>query len=197
MKNLVLALSAGAAFIISAPAFGEDINKIFENVKKLVAEEKFPAALKEIDWMKKEIEGLSTGQLKKLLPDSLLDYQGGSPETSAALGFSTLKRSYKNGAKTIEVQITSGSGGAGGAFGGMLGLGKMAAMMGVQGEGQDAFRIDGRTASLETSGDPKVSVFLDSGAVLAISGNGGIQGDELKKFAESMPVGKIDDYLKG
>jgi hypothetical protein len=185
----LLALSGAAA---------EDLNKSFQKVTQLVNEKKYTKALEELSWMKKEIETLNNAHLKTFLPEAVLEYKGGNTESNSAMGFMTIKRTYKNGEKAIDVELTGGSSaGNGNPFGSIAAFGKMAAMMGVQGDGNDSFRIEGRTATSEDNGSPKVSVFLDSGSILAISANSGTDLALLRKFAESLPIVKIDDYLRG
>lgn len=194
MKKLGL---LAASLISLNCALAEDLNAMFQKVTQLVSEKRYSKALAELNWMKKEIETMNNGHLKTLLPESVLDYKGGTAESNSAMGFMTLKRSYKSGDNQIEVELTGGSSaGAGNIFGGLAAFGNMAAMMGVQGEGQNSFRIEGRTAMADNSGAPKVSVFLESGSVLAVSGT---DAAIVKKFAEAMgpQIVKIDEYMKG
>ena len=72
-------------------------------------------------------------------------------------------------------------------------------MMGQQGGGENVFRIDGRTASIQECGNrSELSVFLVSDAILKLESRGGSTDTEtLKKMAESLPLSKLDAYLKG
>lgn len=198
MKIKTLGLVGMFTFVSLSSAFAEDLNAIFQKVNQLVGEKKYTKALEELSWMKKEIETLNNAHLKTFLPETVLEYKGGNAESNSAMGFMTLKRVYKKDDKEIEVELTGGSAaGSGNPFGSIAAFGKMAAMMGGQGDGQDSFRIEGRTATAEDQGSPKVTVFLDSGSVLAISANSGTQLSLLKDFAKALPIVKIDDYLKG
>jgi hypothetical protein len=49
----------------------------------------------------------------------------------------------------------------------------------------------------ENGRNPEMQVFLDSGAVLTISGEDGVDGSVLKSMAEALKLSDIDTYLRG
>jgi len=181
---------------LANPAFGEDINEVFKNVNEYVQAKNYPKAMEELSWAQKEIEKLHQGRLAELLPAEVEGFKGGDTQVQQMMGFSNIEREYTNGEKTIRVAIT-GTGGTEG-MGGLAGIAKMGMMMGATQSGRDQFRIAGRTASLDTTdSSPELSVFLESGSILQLSTDEGIDGAALKKFAEVLKVAEIDSYLKG
>ena len=187
-----------AALLLGLPmqAEAEDLNAIFKRVNDLIAAKNYPKALEELGWARKEIEKLHVTNLQSFLPDSLAGFTGAKFESAGALGMMNLERSYSSGEKQLEVSVTGGAGSAEG-FGNIAAIGRMAAMM-RGGMGQDTFRVQGRTAQLNTSSeDPEMTVFLDSGSMLMLRGSGGTTGEELKKAAEALSIEKLDSYLRG
>jgi hypothetical protein len=189
-------LITAAVITICAPIFAhaEDINEIFKKVNTYVQEQNYPKALEELNWARKEIEKLNTQRIGTLLPNSLNGFNGGETKVQSAMGFNNIEKDYTQGEKSIKVSITGG--GADGAMGGLAGLAKMGMMMGAQ-PGMDSFRIDGRTANLDTtSGNAELTVFLDSGAIMKLDGEG-IDGKTLKSFAEGLKITNLDNYMRG
>jgi hypothetical protein len=82
-------------------------------------------------------------------------------------------------------------------MGALMGIGKMAAMMDIP--GQEAVRIQGHTATMNTENDsaPKLTIFLDSGSMLMIESESGGTAAQLKKMAEELKLDDLDKYLKG
>ena len=198
-KSLNILITLGLIVAVAAfrpvAAAAEDINEIFKRVNDYIAKENFPKAIEELSWAEKELQKLNTQKLANVLPSEVNGFKGENPKIETALGFTNIERQYKNGGKSIKLSIT---GGGGGAMGGLAGLAKMGMMMGGGTAGTDQFRIDGRTASLNTeSGNPEVTIFLESGSMMMLSAQSGVDGAELKKFAEAIKVGTVDDYLKG
>ena len=186
-----------ALISVMVPAFGkaEDLNEIFKRVQEFAAQKNYPKALEELAWARKELEKLNSSSMTSFFPDTLNGYTGEKPQVSNALGMTTIERRYKKSESAVKLSIVSG--GAGGAFGGLAEIGKMAAMFGGQ-PGQDTTRIQGRTAILqENGGYPEMQVFLDSGAVLTISGEDGVDGSVLTSMAEALKLSDIDTYLRG
>lgn len=192
MKKLLI--TSVLSLILPLPCFAEDLNQIFTKVNDLVAKQNYPKALEELGWAKKEIESQNNKKIATLLPASVEGFTGAEPKIEGALGFTTIERKYTNAGKTIELSLT---GGGGGGLGGLAGLAKMGMMMGGA-PGMDQFRIDGRTASLNTEGsNPELTIFLDSGSMLMLKAASGVDAATLKKFGESLKVAALDDYLRG
>jgi hypothetical protein len=196
MKRYIIAAAAFSSYLFSQSAFGEDINEVFKKVNEYVQQKNYPKAMEELSWAQKELEKLHQTRLSELLPAEVDGFKGGDTQVQQMMGFSNIEREYTNGEKNIRVAITGTSGTEG--MGGLAGIAKMGMMMGATQGGRDQFRINGRTASLDTTNDsPELSVFLESGAVLQLTTGGGVDGPALKKFAEALKIADLDTYLKG
>jgi hypothetical protein len=189
-------LAIGVILLASANvSMAEDINAIFQKVNEYVSKENYSKALEELGWAKKELEKLHTAKLTKLLPDEIEGFKGEPSKSQSALGFNTIEKKYKNGTKVISVSLTSGNSEM---MGGLAGLAKMGMMMGGAQEGEDSFRINGKTAViLDNGGNPDLTVFLDGGYVLKLDGRSGVDTETLKKFAQAIKLAEIETYLKG
>ncbi len=194
MKRFALSLFVGI-IAVGQGAHAEDINQVFSKVNEYVQQKNYPKALEELSWAQKELEKMHQGRLAELLPADVAGFKGSEPELNSALGFSNVEREYTSGEKSIQLSLT-GTGGTEG-LGGLAGLAKMGMMMGGVQAGKDQFRIDGRTASLDTTGTPELTVFLESGSLLQLRAAEGVDGPTLKKFAEGLKVADLDAYLKG
>lgn len=189
-----LSLAALVALSFALPVAAEDINEVFKKVNEYASQKNYPKALEELQWAQKELEKLNQQRLAELLPKNIEGFVGAEPEVQSAMGFTTIERQYSKGEQGIQVSIAGG----GGAAGGLAGIAKMGMMMGGAQPGKDQFRIDGRTATLDTSGSPELTVLLESGSVLQIrSSDEGVDGALLKKFAQGLKIGDLDSYLAG
>lgn len=189
-----LSLAAVLALSFALPAAAEDINEVFKKVNEYAAKKNYPKALEELQWAQKELEKLNQQRLAELLPKDVDGFVGEEPQVQSAMGFTTIERQYNKGEKGIQVSIAGGGGGAGG----LAGIAKMGMMMGGAQPGTDQFRIDGRTATLDTSGSPELTVLLESGSVLQIrSSDESVDGATLKKFAQGLKIADLDSYLGG
>jgi len=200
MKRLVFALVA-SLILFTSLSFAEDLNQIFQKVNELAGKKAYTAALKELEWAKKELEKQNSAQLQSFLPDQLDGFAGDKFESNNIFGIQNIERTYKkvDTGSTVKVSLTGGAGSAGNAFGGLAALGGMAGMMGGQGNG-DTFRIAGKTATLitdEESKTPELTVMLESGSILKFEGNKKTDGPTLKTMAEALKVADLDNYLKG
>jgi hypothetical protein len=185
-----------SALTMASPVLAEDLKAILDKVMTFEKEGNYQKALDELAWAKKELEKKNSEQLVKLFPDELVGLKGEKAEVNSALGITNLERNYASDSTEVKVSIT-GTGGAAGGLGGLAAFGQMAAMMGAQ-SGQDVFRIDGMTASMEGEGsNSKLSVFLSGGSILMFELNRGSDSAILKKMAETIGVTKIDNKLKG
>lgn len=192
-KFLTILLSL---FLFSSLSYAEDINDIFKRVNDFIAQKNYSKAMSELDWAKKEIEKMHYARVEEFFPDEIVGFKGAPAKKSAALGLSNFEREYTGAEGQIRLSLVGGAGDANQGLGGLMQLGKMAAM--YQAPGQDSFRISGKTAVLDTNdSSPKVSVYLDSGAVLQLDAQDGVKAETLKKFAEAIKVAELDAYLKG
>lgn len=174
----------------------EDVNEIFKKVNQYVAEQNYPKAIEELSWAKKEIEKLNSTKIGSLLPAEVNGFTGGEVKVQSAMGLDNIERDYSGNGKKINLSVTGG--GVGGAMGGLAGLARMGMMMGGQQPGVDSFRVDGRTATLDTTGTKaELTVFLDSGSILRIEGQKGIDAETLKSFAEGLKISNLDNYMRG
>lgn len=187
-----LAAMLATALVMANPVVADDLPSLMKRVQEFSDKGNYAKAIDELGWVRKELEKLHFKKIEDFFPDEVLGYTGSEFKPNSAMGISNLERSYTKAGSTIGLSLT-GSSANGGPLGGLAGFGKMAAMMGAQ-QGVNSFRIAGRTAVLNEQGKPELSVFLDSGSVLQLSG---ATGDELKKVAEALDVEKLDDYLRG
>lgn len=182
---------------ITNVSFADDLNTMFGRVNGYVAANNYPKALEELTWVRKEIEKQHIAKLGKLLPDSIIGFTGEKVEASGALGFNSIQRTYKKGDVEITLSITDAPSMAGDQMGGLAGLGRMAAMMGSNTPGNETVRIDGRTATIESTEDGgAITIYLNSGSILKLEGSS-ITADTLKQAAEALNVGRVDGYLSG
>ena len=190
-------VTSSISLLLPNCGFAEDLNAIFKKVNDLVAAKNYSKAIEELGWANKEIEKLNSQQIITFFPDTLVGYTGKKAETNNALGITNIERTYsKDGAKnTVKVALTGGSGGAG--LGGLAAFGRIAAMMGGKGGGNDTFRISGRTATLDKEdSSAQLTVFLDSGSMMTLEMNNGNDADTLKAMAEALDLNKLDNYLR-
>jgi len=196
MKKQILSLASVSVLCFAQVAVAEDINEIFKKVNDYAQAKNYTKALEELSWAQKELTKLHQTRLGELLPAEVNGFKGAEPEIQSALGFTNIERRYSQGEQEVKVSISGGSGGEGG-LGGLAGLAKMGMMFGGAQPGVDQFRLDGRTAMLKNEGAPELTVFLESGSLLQITGNDRIDGPFLKKFAEGLKLAAVDSYLKG
>lgn len=195
MKKIILALSL---IIPLNSVLAEDLKTILTRVESLVKDKNYPKALEELGWARKEIEKLNSGVMATLLPDELAGLKGGKTQTNNVMGMTAIERDYTSSDTEVKVSLTTGSpgGGADSLGGGLAALGQMAAMFGQQ-AGQDVFRIDGMTASMNTEGGiPELTVFLNGG-MLRFEMNRGTDTAKLKEMAEKIGVANLDKQIKG
>lgn len=195
MALLLTATLWGGGSDVFYAAHAEDLKALLEKTNKLVEEKNYPGAINELNWAQKEIEKLHQQRLVEILPKDVQGFTGNDPEIQTALGFTTLEREYQKGEQSITMSISGGAGGDG--LGGLAGLAKMGMMMGGTQQGVDKIRIGALTASLDTTGTPELTVFLDSGSILQLRSSEGVDSDTLKKFAEGLKLTELDSYLKG
>ncbi|MBP9838699.1 MAG: hypothetical protein KBC84_08290 [Proteobacteria bacterium] len=198
MKNKII-FAAGfftAISFFSFNAYAENLNDILKRVNDFVAQENYPKAMEELSWANKEIEKMHSTKLGQILPAEVNGFKGEAAKMESALGFTNVSKVYKNGSKVIKLNMSGAS--SQGGLGGLAGLAKMGMMMGGAQPGMETFRIKGRTANLDTQdSSPKVTVFLDSGSMLNIEAEDGVDAEAVKTFAEAIDVEKLDNYLKG
>ena len=193
-SSLAVACSLSLCSMIqSNSAVAEDLNTIFSKVNQLVASKSYTKAMTELSWARKEIEKLHQVRLGELIPASVNGFTGGEVEYQAAMGFTNIERIYKSGDQEVKFTITGGGEG----MGGLAGLAKMGMMFGAQ-PGMEQYRIDGFTAALNTTGStPEATIFLDSGSIVTLSAQNGVDAAALKKFTEAFKLSELDAYLKG
>ncbi|MCI5065397.1 hypothetical protein MRY87_06700 [bacterium] len=202
--RLFLLSAAFSVGVLSSSATAEpsvpktpSVEKLLKSVEGLLAKRDYTKALQELEAARGAIEELKNDGLKNFFPDSLEGLKGGEFRLSSALGMTNLEREYEKSEegdveKTLTVSLVGG--GNSGAFGGIAGLGRMAAIM-QQGK-ESEIKIAGYTANLDESGArPELSLFLESGGILKLEGQGAVKGDELQKIAKTLDVRAIDRYL--
>lgn len=184
-------------FLVTS-ARGEDLNAIFKRVNDLVAAKNYSKAMDELDWAKKEIEKMHMARVEEFFPGSLSGFNGQKFDTNSVLGFTNIERNYVQGKKTVKLSLTGGTGAGGSALAGFAQLGRMAAMMGGSGSGNEALRIQGRTAMMESvAGSASVTVILDSGSFLKLESKDEVTSEQLKSMVDGIKIDELDTYLKG
>jgi len=188
---LTLTLMIGAGNALAE----ENIDEIFKQVKSFVEAENYTKALEELQWAKNEIEKRHGKKIESFFPASLEGFTGGSVESTNMMGISNIERTYTHSdGKRVKVSILGGSAGGGlGAFG------QMAAMMGGA-QGQNSFRLGGKTANLsenEQRNSAELTVGLDGGSMLKFEMNGSSDGALLRKMAQEFDVNALDNYMRG
>lgn len=194
-RNTLLGAAALAVTTAAQGAQGEDPAKLLDNVAGFVKSGEYPRALEELGWARKSIEALHAARIQTFLPDQLAGLAGQPARSQGAAGLVNISREYVRDSMRVTVSLTdSSSGGAGG----LAGIGRMAAMMGAQGAGMNAFRVQGRTATLDNRapGRTALTLFLDSGALLKLeSRDPKLEDGLLTRMAEALPLADIDGYL--
>ena len=199
MKSLAAYCAAGLLFLCGVCS-SEEPTRICGHVEQALTAKNYPKALEELSRTRAEVERLHNTQLQTYFPDQLAGFAGQKLEASNMLGLSNVGRTYTRGnqeaAKLSLIGTANGSAGGGS----LADLGRMAAMFGGQGSGQDTIRIAGRPATLdrgETGGNPKLTVYLDSGSMLAVEMTKGKDIEAMKALAGGMNLEALDTYLKG
>ena len=204
MRKSLLAISTSLASLYAvnniASCRAEDLKPIFEKVQQYYQEKNYAKALEELGWARKEIEKASAQVTQGFFPDEIEGYKGGKIENTNVFGIVNVERSYAKGeSETIKVSLMgSNKGQRQNPLGGLAAMGQMAAMMGGSQPGMDSFRIDGRTAMLETEdSSATLTVFLDGGSMMKFEMDGASNGEALKKFASAFKISDIEKHLKG
>ncbi len=182
---LVAGLTLGVTTLATAE---EDLGAMADKVKQYAVKGDYQKALDELGWLRNELEKRKGEGILALFPAELNGYKAGKPEANSAMGFSTVECEYTKGENSVQVSLMSGGQGA---LGGLAALGQMAAMYG----GQNALRINGRTAMMENN---EITLTLDGGAMLKFAPNlGETPMSAIRAIAEAFPADKVEQYLKG
>lgn len=188
-----------ALVFVPTLALAEDLNAIFKKVGELYAAGKYPAALTELEWARKELEKENLKKLQALLPDSIEGFTGEPVESGSGLGITNIERSYRGGSgASMKVSVTGFGGAAGGALGGLAALGQMAAMMGNL-PGMEAFRVGTLTGSMRVDQQQKeveATVTLSGGSLFIVKLDNSTDGETVKKIAAALAP-SINTYLQG
>lgn len=195
MKKLIYNMIMLCALLLAhGIVTADDIDKIAAKVSEYIAAGNYPKALEEMAWYQKEIEKLHFARILEFFEEELEGFKRQQPETQSTAGFSTVEAMYSKGNDRIKVVLTGSSGGRAGAMGGLAAFGHLAAMQGVA-AGQDTFRLNGFTATLNhRQRRPELSVFLDSGWMLKITAP---DAATARGFANALPIVELNEYLKG
>lgn len=177
----------------------ENFDKLLNNLREYVQTGNYPKALEELGWIRRDLEKLDFEATLKYFPDELNGFKGDPATTQSALGMTTIERDYKKENLTIKVSLLGRSGSAGGAMGGLAALGRFAMMQQQQGgQGQDMFRLDGRTAILNEKGKrADLTVHLESGSVLKFEMKRNGDVGTLREAARAFPIADLDAYRRG
>ena len=183
-----------AAGVMATPVHAENIDELFANLKQFVAQEQYPNALEELQWMRRELDKLHIEKINSYFPDNLAGLQGNEPKSQSVLGFTNMSRSYSGDGKNVNVALTGGAS----AAGGLAALAQMASLLGTQ-QDAETYRLAGRTATLviDPDGKTSISVSLKSGSLLSFESNDLSEGGKLKEIAREFPVAGLDNYLAG
>jgi hypothetical protein len=195
MNKIILYLLMLSGILVVHTGFAEEeIGTIATKVKEYTAAGNYTKALEELAWYKKEIEKRHFNKILEFFPEQLQGFQRQQPKSQSTVSITTIEAIYRKQGEYIKMVLTGGSGGSAGAMGGLAAFGQLAAMQ--QGmPGQDSFRLEGFTATLnEKQLRPELSVFIDSGWIIKF-----IASDTtlVRSFAEIFPLAKLNSYLKG
>lgn len=202
MKNYLCKISVVTigCFLLANVLSAEDVNQIFENTKKYIADKNYTKALEELSWASKEIEKMHMQRMHDFFPDKLGEFSGDKFNDNAVLGMTNLERAYSRGSASIKLSLLGSSKGSGGPMAGLAGLGQLAAMFQGQVPGQESFRIKGRTAQVNSQ-DPsraELMLFLNNGTMLqAVAISGEVEVADLKQLVEGLDLDALETYLKG
>jgi hypothetical protein len=192
LLNACVFSTISAIGLATPQVFAEDLATILKRVQELHDQKNYSKALEELAWAQKELEKSKSKVTEGLFPNDVMGYAGGKIENSGAFGFSNIERTYTKGSETIKVSLTESKGGGQNPLGGLAALGQMAAMMGNQ-PGVDTFRIDGRTATLESQeNDSSLTVFLNGGGIIKFEQSGSNNGATLKEFAGQFKLSEFE-----
>ncbi|MEN8129074.1 MAG: hypothetical protein ABFS45_02525 [Pseudomonadota bacterium] len=180
--------------MVQAGVADEDIDKIAAKVSEYTAAGNYPKALEELAWYKKELEKLHFKKILEFFYQDLAGFKRQSPKTQSTVGITTIETSYRKNGENIQAVLTGSSGGTAGAMGGLAAFGQLAAMQSGT-SGQDSFRLNGFTATLnQQRRRPELSVFMDSGWIIKFVA---ADAATARSFANEFPIVELNDYLKG
>ncbi len=178
----------------------ENLEKLVNKMQEYVQAGNYPKALEELSWIRRDLDKLNFEATLKYFPDEFNGFKGDPATTQSALGMTTIERTYKKANQTIAVSLFggSGSGAAGSAIGGLATLGRLAMMQQQGGQGQNMFRLDGRTAILnEQSGRVDLTITLESGGMLKFEMKRNGTATTLREAAQAFPIAELDTYRRG
>ncbi|HMO01703.1 MAG TPA: hypothetical protein PKD37_02780 [Oligoflexia bacterium] len=199
MKKFVLFLPL--VCLLAGRVFAEDLDTIFDKVKKYAAAGNYQKAIAELGWAKQELEKKNLSKLESFFPNELGDLRGGKIEANAALGISNIERTYQGAGYSVKVSLTGFGGGAAGAgnpLAGLASLGQMAAMFGGSQAGEESFRVGDLTARGEKKGSrAEITVFTQSGGIMKFETDKADKYDQMKELAKKFDYAALDNYLRG
>ena len=172
----------------------DEIDKIAAKVSEYINAGNYPKALEELAWYQKEVEKLHFARILDFFEEELAGYKRQQPKIQSTVRLSTVEAIYSNESEQIKAVLTGSSGGSVGTMGGLAALGHLAAMQGAA-AGQDPFRLNGFTATLNHQRRrPELSIFLHSGWILKIVAP---DAKTARSFANVFPTVELNEYLKG
>jgi hypothetical protein len=193
-KPILYLMMLSGLLVVQTSIAQEEIDTIATKVKEYTAAGNYTKALEELAWYKNEIEKRHSNKILEFFHEELEGFQRQQPKTQSTVGITTIEALYRRREEYIKTVLTGGSGGSAGAMGGLAAFGQLAAMQHGM-PGQDSFRLQGFTATLnEKQLRPELSVFIDSGWIIKF-----IASDTtlVRSFANAFPIAKLNNYLKG
>jgi len=195
MNKIILYLLMLSGLLVAHTGIAEEeIDTIATKIKEYTAAGNYTKALEELAWYKNEIEKRHFHKILEFFPAQLQGFQRQQPKSQSTVSITTIEAIYRKQGEYIKMILTGGSGGSAGAMGGLAAFGQLAAMQHGM-PGQDSFRLEGFTATLDEKAlRPELSVFIDSGWIIKF-----IASDSalVRFFAEAFPLAELNSYLKG
>lgn len=200
MKRSLILLLSGICF--ASQVMAEDIEVIFKKVNELRAAGKYSQALSELGWAEKELERLNMEKIQSYIPANIPGFTAEKLKSNSALGMMNIERVFNRSSDGVQIRVSligAGNNSAAAAgFGSLAALGQMAAAMGNNAIGQEAFRVEGNTATLAADNEARtadLSVSVE-GIVVKMEMSGAADKEALRKVLNSMDIKGMMEYLK-
>ncbi len=199
MKNTWLHTAAsglicGAVVVLPATVVAqeskEDTIAACEEAARLLEADDIDGALDEAEWCREGLLQMKQSETLAVFPDNVGGYSGTDVTSENVLGMVTMGRQYKNGAKTIDLQLVSGGVAGLGSLGQLFN--SLGTLAGTEGE---KLRIQRRTVlNTSSNGNASLAVTLKSGGTLSVKSTS-VSGDEAIEFLKAFPIKELDEAL--
>ena len=168
----------------------EDTIAACAEAARLLEENDIDGALDEAQWCREGIQQIKQSQTLAVFPDSVNGYEGGEITNSSVLGMVILGRDYKNDAREISIELTTGE------VPGLGSLGQLMNAFSAAGLGDvNKFRIQRRTViDSSTNQSANLSVQLKSGGIMKVESTS-VSAEDVIEFLKAFPIADLDDAI--